>query len=184
MSVNAPINELNWKAPDFNLISVDGNNYDLDDLIGKKGTVIAFICNHCPYVIKIASRLAFEANELKKIEISTIAIMSNDVESYPEDSYENMKIFANNFNFKFPYLYDSSQKIAKEYKAVCTPDIYGFNKEKILKYRGRIDSAVLKNDNKMNRELFKAMKLIAETNEGPPLQYNSFGCSIKWKLYE
>ena len=184
MSVNAPNNDLGWLAKDFSLLNVDNNFLSLEEIKGKNGTVIAFICNHCPYVIKIASRLAYEANELKKNEISTIAIMSNDVESYPEDSYENMKIFASKYNFKFQYLYDSSQKIAKEYKAVCTPDIYGFNSQKILKYRGRIDSGVLKKNNKMNRDLFEAMKLIAKTNEGPAIQYNSFGCSIKWKNNE
>tara|TARA_Y100001960_G_C14248460_1_gene621710 strand:- start:69 stop:623 length:555 start_codon:yes stop_codon:yes gene_type:complete len=184
MSVNAPINQLNWQAPNFNLKSIDDNYYDLNQLIGKKGTVIAFICNHCPYVVKIASRLAYEAEELKKIDISTIAIMSNDVDSYPEDSFENMKIFSKKYNFNFQYLYDYSQITAKNYKAVCTPDIYGFNANKILKYRGRIDSAVSGDNKNIKRELFCAMELIANTNEGPKEQFNSFGCSIKWKNNE
>jgi len=183
MSVNAPINELNWQAPDFNLMSVDDNIYSLNDLAGKNGTVIVFICNHCPYVIKIVKRLAYEAEELKKIDISTIAIMSNDVESYPEDSFENMKLFSKKYNFNFHYLYDFSQETAKNYKAVCTPDFFGFNSNKILKYRGRIDSGV-STDKNIKRELFYAMELISKTDSGPIDQFNSFGCSIKWKNYE
>ena len=181
MSVNAPNNQLGWKAPDFNLLSVDDQHYTLNEILGEKGTVIGFICNHCPYVIKIAERFVFEGQGLKRIGISTVAIMSNDVKSYPDDSFENMKIFAKKYNFNFHYLFDSTQEIAKKYKAVCTPDIYGFNKEKILKYRGRIDSGVMTNDNKdIKRELFNAMTLISITNEGPSEQFNSFGCSIKW----
>ena len=181
MSVNAPNNELDWKAPDFKLKSVDNNFYDLNSLIGKNGIVIAFICNHCPYVVKMIKRLVYEAKELKKIEISTVAIMSNDVNLYPDDSFDNMKIFSNKYEFNFPYLYDSTQKIAKLYKAECTPDIYGFNKDKKLKYRGRIDSLVNQDNIQYKRELFLAMELIANTNEGPLKQLNSFGCSIKWR---
>ena len=181
MSVNAPNKHLNWKAPDFNLLSINGNYYGLEDLIGKNGTVIAFICNHCPYVIKIIKRLVLESRELEKIGVSTITIMPNDVISYPEDSYENMKLFSTKYNFNFQYLYDDSQEVAKSYQAVCTPDIYGFNKDKILKYRGRIDSGVMLDKSNVIRELFNAMKLIANTNEGPAEQFNSFGCSIKWK---
>ena len=181
MSVNAPNNKLGWKAPDFNLLSVNDQHYSLNELIGQKGTVIAFICNHCPYVIKIIERFVFEAQNLKKLGISTLAIMSNDVYSYPEDSFKNMKIFAKKYKFNFPYLIDSTQEIAQKYTAVCTPDIYGFNKDKILKYRGRLDSGVMTNDNKyIKRELFNAMTLISNTNEGPTEQFNSFGCSIKW----
>ena len=180
MSVNAPNIELNWKAPDFKLLSVDDNYYNLTDLAGKKGTVIAFICNHCPYVIKIISRLVKESNDLLNIGISTITIMSNDVESYPQDSFENMKLFSKKYKFTFPYLFDSTQKIAKLYEAVCTPDIYGFNKDLKLKYRGRLDSFPKKNEDNVKRELYEAMKLISQTNEGPLNQYNSFGCSIKW----
>jgi len=185
MPVNAPNNNLGWKAPDFKLLSVDGNNYSLNDLIGKRGTVVVFICNHCPYVIKIAKRLSFEAVELKKIDISLISIMSNDVNSYPDDSFENMKIFAQKYNFNFPYLYDSTQEIAKKYKAICTPDFFGFDKNLNLQYRGRIDSGVINsNNNDIKRELFYAMEQIANTNETPKIQNNSFGCAIKWKTNE
>lgn len=181
MPVNAPNNNLGFIAIEFNLLSVDGNYYSLDSLKGINGTVIAFICNHCPYVVKIADRLAYEAKELKKIGVSMIAIMSNDVSSHPEDSYENMLKFSKKYNFSFHYLYDSKQEIANKYKAVCTPDIFGFNKFLELKYRGRIDSGVMGNINKgIKRELFYGMKMIVNTNQGPENQYNSFGCSIKW----
>ncbi len=181
MSVNAPNNELGWKAPDFNLLSVDDRSYSLKQLHGPKGTVIAFICNHCPYVTGIIDRLVSEAEQLNNIGVSLIAIMSNDVNVYPEDSFDNMKLFAKKYDFNFHYLYDSSQQTAKDYKAVCTPDIFGFNSNLKLKYRGRLDSGIMINDNNnINRDLFYAMEFIAKTNEGPIEQFNSLGCSIKW----
>ena len=185
MSVNAPNDKLGWKAPDFNLNNIDNKFYTLDDLRGKNGTVIAFICNHCPYVISIAQRLSFDAKELKKSEINTIAIMSNDANNYPEDSFENMDFFAKKYDFDFPYLHDESQDIARKYGAVCTPDIFGFNSNLILQYRGRLDSGVINtNSNNINRELFKAMNQIKSYGVGPSEQFNSFGCSIKWKNNE
>jgi len=180
MPVNASNNQLDLLAQEFNLISVDEQYYQLNDIVGEKGTVIAFICNHCPYVIKIIERLVFEAEQLGKIGVSTVAIMSNDVISYPADSFENMKLFAKKYNFSFPYLFDENQNIAKLYNAVCTPDIFGFNKDKILKYRGRLDSGISNNNKDIKRELFYAMELITKKNNGPDKQFNSFGCSIKW----
>ena len=184
MPVNALNDKLDLLAPEFKLLSVDNQFYKLNDLLGNKGIVIAFICNHCPYVIKIIKRLVFEANELKKIGISTVTIMSNDVISYPEDSFVNMKLFAKKYNFNFPYLFDEDQNIAKVYNAVCTPDIFGFNNKKLLKYRGRIDSGVMSDNKNIKRELFYAMRNISITGEGPKKQFNSFGCSIKWKNNE
>jgi len=185
MSVNAPNDKLGWKAPDFNLNNIDNKFYTLDDLRGKNGTVIAFICNHCPYVISIAQRLSFDSKELKKSEINTIGIMSNDANNYPEDSFENMDFFAKKYDFDFPYLHDESQDIARKYGAVCTPDIFGFNSNLILQYRGRLDSGVINtNSNNINRELFKAMNQIKSDGVGPSEQFNSFGCSIKWKNNE
>ena len=185
MPVNAPNDELSWKAPNFNLLSVDNKYYSYEEIRGEKGTVIAFICNHCPFVIKIIERLVFESIELKKIGIATCAIMSNDVEAYPQDSFENMKKFAIRYKFNFQYLFDEYQSVSRNYKAVCTPDIYGFNQHDILQYRGRIDSGVMNNNNKnIKRELFYAMELIAKTSKGPFEQFNSFGCSIKWKSNE
>ena len=181
MPVNASNSDLDWQAPDFNLISVDEQYYSLDQLTGENGTLIAFICNHCPYVIRIIERFVYESIELNNIGVSTIGIMSNDVKQYPEDSYEKMKEFSLKYDFKFHYLYDSTQQVAKDYRAVCTPDIFGFNKNLQLKYRGRIDSKVVEEDNNdIKREMYEAMKLIKETNEGPLNQFNSFGCSIKW----
>ena len=181
MPVNASNSDLDWQAPDFNLISVDEQYYSLSQLAGENGTLIAFICNHCPYVIRIIERFVYESIELNNIGVSTIGIMSNDVKQYPEDSYEKMKEFSLKYDFKFHYLYDSTQQVAKDYRAVCTPDIFGFNKNLQLKYRGRIDSKVIEEDNNdIKREMYEAMKLIKETNEGPLNQFNSFGCSIKW----
>ena len=181
MPVNASNSDLDWQAPDFNLISVDEQYYSLSQLTGENGTLIAFICNHCPYVIRIIERFVYESIELNNIGVSTIGIMSNDVKQYHEDSYEKMKEFSLKYDFKFHYLYDSTQQVAKDYKAVCTPDIFGFNKNLQLKYRGRIDSKVVEEgNNDIKREMYEAMKLIKETNEGPSNQFNSFGCSIKW----
>jgi len=186
MPVNTPELEIGKIAEDFNLLSVDDRQYTLQSLKGDKGTVIVFICNHCPYVIAIAERLSFEARELKKIGVNTIAIMSNDVENYPKDSFENMKKFSEKYNFEFSYLFDSTQEVAKKFKAVCTPDFFGFNKQLELQYRGRIDSGVMNTGDKekIKRELFYAMEMIALTNKGPTKQMNSFGCSIKWKNNE
>ena len=185
MPVNAPNEQLDLTAPHFDLLSVDNNRYSLNSVAGEKGTVIIFICNHCPYVIAIAERLSFEASNLKKIGINTAAIMSNDVLAYPEDSFDNMQKFSSKFSFGFPYLFDSTQEVAKKFNAVCTPDIFGFNNKFKLQYRGRIDSGVMNgNDKNINRELFHAMEVISRTGIGPSKQYNSFGCSIKWKKDE
>ena len=182
MPVNASNDKLGWIAPDFQLLDVSGKMLSLKQSTGENGTVIAFICNHCPYVIAIAERLSFEAQELKKLSINMITIMSNDVEQYPEDSYENMKVFSKKYNFQFPYLYDETQETAKNYNAICTPDIFGFNKKNLLCYRGRIDSGVMKSDkNNIDRELYNAMLKIKNEGVGPTKQFNSFGCSIKWK---
>ena len=182
MPVNATNEKLGWKAPNFNLLDVSGKKLSLNDVKGDNGTVIAFISNHCPYVVSIASRLSNEAEELKKQSINTVAIMPNDVSQYPDDSFDNMKIFKKKYNFKFPYLYDETQNTAKNYGAVCTPDIFGFNKKNLLCYRGRIDSGVMKKNNTdINRELYNAMIKIKKDGIGPKEQFNSFGCSIKWK---
>ena len=182
MPVNATNDKFGWIAPDFNLLDVSGKKLSLNEILGSNGTVIAFICNHCPYVIAIAERLSKEAKELSKLSINTIAIMSNDVTQYPDDSYKNMKLFAKKYDFLFPYLFDESQEVAKQYGAVCTPDIFGFNSKKLLSYRGRIDSGVMKSNNQnIYRELYNVMVTIKNDGIGPDKQLNSFGCSIKWK---
>ena len=185
MPVNATNDKLGWLAPSFNLLDISDNYVSLDQLKGDNGTVIAFICNHCPYVIAIAERLSFEAKELKTLSINMIAIMSNDIEQYPEDSFDNMKLFAKKYDFKFSYLYQETQEVAKSYGAVCTPDIFGFNSSLELSYRGTIDSGVMNSDTtEIDRELFFAMNKIKNEGVGPKDQLNSFGSSIKWKTNE
>ena len=183
MPVNAPNDILDIDAPSFNLLNIDNNLVSLDEARGKNGTVIAFICNHCPYVKAIANRLSKEADELLSESINTVAIMSNDIINYPEDSFENMKIFSKKYKFNFPYLFDETQEIAKKYNAVCTPDFFGFDKNLKLKYRGRLDSGVMNSDpnNKINRDLFNAMIDIKNLGMSLNEQINSVGCSIKWK---
>ena len=183
MPVNAPNTNLEMSAHPFKLLNINDQLVSLDESKGKNGTVIAFICNHCPYVKAIAGRLKKEADELYAHSINTIAIMSNDVENYPEDSFENMKVFAKKFEFNFPYLYDETQNVAKNYGAVCTPDFFGFDKNLKLKYRGRIDSGVMNTQSTtdIKRELFEAMIKIKDNGIAPDEQINSIGCSIKWK---
>ena len=180
MLTESPNIDKNFVAKEFNLKNIDGKFYNLNDIRGKNGTLIFFICNHCPYVKAIVKKLVRDVSELKLLGINSVGIMSNDYESYPEDSYDNMKTFSKINNFSFPYLIDETQEIAKNYKAVCTPDFFGFNDKLNLKYRGRLDSSSLKNDEYATRELFYSMKAISEKKEVP---YNnpSIGCSIKWK---
>ena len=185
MPVNASNDNLGWIAPSFNLKDLNEDFLSLNHLKGQNGTVIAFICNHCPYVIAISERLSFEAKELSKLSVNTIAIMSNDVNQYPEDSFEKMKIFSKKYDFSFSYLYDETQEVAKIYGAVCTPDIFGFDSKLKLMYRGRIDSGVMNSSNsKIDRELYNAMLKIKNDGVAPSKQFNSFGCSIKWKNNE
>ncbi len=183
MPVNAPNDKLNILAPEFNLKNINDEMVSLDQGRGLNGTVIVFICNHCPYVKAIASRLKKDADELSAHSINTIAIMSNDVSKYPDDSFDNMKIFSEKYRFNFPYLYDETQEVAKNYSAVCTPDFFGFDKNLKLKYRGRIDTGVMNSslDSNIERDLFNAMINIKNNGEGPINQFNSIGCSIKWK---
>ena len=160
MITESKICNFGWKAADFNLLSIDEKYYSLEQLRGSKGTLIMFICNHCPYVKSLCEKITYETNELKKIGVYSIAIMSNDTNQYKEDSYENMKLFAKKYNFNFPYLFDSDQKTAKNYDARCTPDFFGFNKELKLQYRGRLDSGNKNStiQNKVKRDLYLAMK--------------------------
>ena len=183
MPVNAPNDKLDILAPAFNLKNINGEMVSLDQAKGVYGTVVVFICNHCPYVKAIASRLKKDADELLDHSINTIAIMSNDVINYPEDSFENMKIFSQKYKFNFPYLFDDTQETAKQYSAVCTPDFFGFDKNLKLKYRGRIDSGAMNANQNLNieRDLFNAMIQIKNEGVGPTNQMNSIGCSIKWK---
>jgi len=170
-----------WKAREFELKGVDGKVYTLDDVRGHKGTLVAFICNHCPYVRSSIGRLVQEANALRAIGIGMIAIMPNDIVEYPEDSFDNMKKFAKQHGFTFPYVIDETQQVARAYDATCTPDFFGFNGHDELQYRGRLDAARMGIMTSGRRELFEAMTQIAETGSGPLEQTASMGCSIKWR---
>jgi len=181
MAAVPPLCDFGWKAPDFSLPGIDGKTHALKSLVGPKGTLIAFICNHCPYVKSIAGRLERDAADLKVLGISTIAISANDASQYPEDSFDKMGEFARQQGFTFPYLHDEDQKVAKAYGAVCTPDFFGFNAKLELQYRGRLDASKTTLVADARRDLFEAMKQVALTGQGPKDQIASMGCSIKWK---
>jgi peroxiredoxin len=179
-SINPPVCNFGWQAPDFNLPNIAGRFVSRDLAMGKNGLLVMFICNHCPYVKAILPRLIADVRELKMLGVNTVAIMSNDPSDYPEDSLENMQTIAREMDFPFPYLLDASQQIAKNYGAVCTPDFFGFNNKGELQYRGRFDESRKETAPNSTRDLFNAMKLIAETGAGPREQIASIGCSIKW----
>lgn len=179
--VNPRPAEIGWKAGDFALKGVDGKTYALDDVRGGKGTLVAFICNHCPYVKAVIDRLVEEAKALQEIGVGTIAIMPNDTAAYPADSFDNMKVFARQHAFTFPYVIDETQQVARNYGAVCTPDFFGFNAKDELQYRGRLDASRTTLVANARRDLYEAMKQIAETGDGPADQMLSAGCSIKWR---
>ena len=182
MAAIPPVCDFGWKAPTFLLSATDGKSYTLKDVSGRGGTLIMFICNHCPYVWAVLDRIVRDASDLKDLGIGVAAISSNDVENYPQDSFENMQKLAQDKNFPFPYLYDETQKTARDYGAVCTPDFFGFNCYSELQYRGRLDaSGRNEGPSALRRDLFEAMKQIMETDHGPKDQVASVGCSIKWK---
>ena len=176
-----PICNFGEKANNFNLLSIENKKMTLDDIKGKNGTLIMFICNHCPYVKAVIKDIVEDIKYLDTLNIKSTAIMSNDVKNYPEDSFENMISFSNLHAFSFPYLIDETQEIAKKYGAVCTPDFFGYNKNLELQYRGRIrELKNLKPIRKGNSDLSIAMEQIAKSGNGPKNQIPSMGCNIKW----
>ena len=176
-----PICNFGEKAKDFNLLSTEKKKISLDMVKGDNGTLVMFICNHCPYVKAIIKDIVEDVKFLEDLGIKSVAIMSNDVKNYPEDSFENMISFSKLHNFSFPYLIDDTQKVAKDYDAVCTPDFFGYNKNLELQYRGRIrELKDLKPVTQGNSELRTAMKLVAKSGKGPKNQIPSMGCNIKW----
>ena len=182
MPIQTPICDFGQKAIPFELKSTDNKILSLNDIKGENGTLIMFICNHCPYVKAVIEDIVQDCKKLEAFGIKSAAICSNDVKNYPEDSFENMIKFAQNHNFNFPYLFDESQEIAKSYGAVCTPDFFGYNKNLELQYRGRIKELKdLKPVSNGDSDLYKSMKQIAETTNGPKNQIPSMGCNIKWK---
>lgn len=181
VSLQTPVCEFGRPAPDFKLPGVDGRHWSRDQCLGDKGLLVMFICNHCPYVKAVIERIVRDAAELKALGVNSVAIMSNDPTDYPEDSFDNMKRVAERYAFPFPYLIDESQEVAKAYGAVCTPDFFGYNSAGELQYRGRLDASRKETaPADARRELFEAMKQVAETGEGPREQTPSMGCSIKW----
>lgn len=180
MLLDTPICDFGWKAPEFTLNDPDGNSFTMSEQLGEKGLLIAFICNHCPYVQAIAERFAEDTALLKSEDVNTLAVMSNDYRYVQTDSPPYMKRFAEEHGFTFPYLIDEDQSVGKAYGAVCTPDFFGLNAKGELQYRGRLDDARMGNPANRNKELVDAMRLIAETGEGPRQQVPSMGCSIKW----
>ena len=180
-SLQPPICNFGWKAHEFNLLGVDGQRYTLHNTCGENGLLIMFICNHCPYVKSIRDRIVRDTLELRQYGINSIAIMSNDPAEYEEDSFENMKIVAQQYAYPFPYVWDETQQVAKDYGAVCTPDFFGFNAKLELQYRGRLDASRKDAVANAPRDLFDAMLQVARTGAGPTEQIASMGCSIKWK---
>lgn len=173
---------LDSQAHDFHLPATDGKTYSFDDIAGEKGTVIVFICNHCPYVKAVIDRMVADARTLQTEGFGFAAICSNDATGYPEDSFPNMRRFAEAHGFPFPYLHDESQAVALAYGAVCTPDFFGYDAARKLKYRGRLDQGRTAPPSKgAPRELVEAMRTIARTGAGPTEQLAAIGCSIKWK---
>lgn len=181
MLLDTPICDFGWQAPNFTLKDPNGQSYAMRDQLGEKGLLIAFICNHCPYVQRIADRLASDTKELMAEGINVLAVMSNDYQRVRADSPENMLKFAAQHGFEFPYLIDEDQSVGQAYGAVCTPDFFGLNKDGGLQYRGRLDDARMGDPAGRQRELVEAMLQIAETGEGPHEQTPSMGCSIKWR---
>lgn len=181
MAAQTPICNFGEKAKPFDLIATDNKRYNLDDIRGPKGTLVMFICNHCPYVKSVLDRIIRDVKDLETHGISAVAIMSNDTVNYPDDSFDNMRRLAESKDLPFPYLFDESQDVARTYDAVCTPDFFGYNADLELQYRGRLDASKMTPVPNAVRELYDAMVQIAETGKGPKEQIPSMGCSIKWK---
>jgi len=182
MAVSTPVCDFGWPAPDFDLPATDGRRYRLADIAGPKGTLIMFICNHCPYVKSVLDRILRDAADLQALGLGVAAISANDAAAYPEDSFDNMTALARWLAFPFPYLYDADQTVARAYGAACTPDFFGFDATGGLQYRGRLDASGRQPaPPNARRELYEAMAQVAATGQGPAEQIPSMGCSIKWK---
>lgn len=181
-ALTPPVCDFGWPAPDFTLPATDGQTLSLTDIRGPKGTLVMFICNHCPFVLAILDKMIRDAADLQELGIGVAAICSNDATTHPADSFDNMARLARDKAFPFPYLHDESQDIARAYGAVCTPDFFGFDADLGLQYRGRLDATRMSpGPTDLPRELFDAMAGVARTGQGPADQTPSIGCSIKWK---
>ncbi|MEL6317817.1 MAG: thioredoxin family protein [Pseudomonadota bacterium] len=182
MPVETPICAFGWPAPDFRLPATDGRVLSFEDVSGPRGTLIIFMCNHCPYVQAILPRLVRDARDLAALGIGVAGVCSNDADAYPDDGFEPMKRLAEDLPLPFPYLHDEDQSVARAYDAVCTPDFFGFSPDRGLQYRGRLDASRKEaGPDDLRRDLYEAMKRVAQTGRGPAEQIPSAGCSIKWK---
>ena len=180
MLLDTPVCDFGRAMPDFTLKGPDGRAHTMSDHLGGKGLLVAFLCNHCPYVKAVANRLAADTAELMDEGIGVLAVMSNDYSDYPTDSPPEMKRFADRHGWRFAYLVDEDQSVGRAWGAICTPDFFGLNAQGELQYRGRLDDARMDDASDRRRELVEAMRLIAKTGEGPREQTPSMGCSIKW----
>jgi peroxiredoxin len=179
---STPACEFGWRAPDFDLMGTDGRRHRLDQVRGPNGALVMFICNHCPYVRAVIDDLVADCRQLMAEGIGVAAIMANDTDAYPEDSLPNMKRFAAEHRFPFPYLIDETQEVARGYGAVCTPDFFGFDRDLGLQFRGRVyEMSGLKPLPGARHELLEGMRAVAATGKGPREQHPSMGCSIKWR---
>jgi peroxiredoxin len=175
MAAIPPVCDFGWKAVDADLPGVDGKRHRIFDLAGPNGLVVAFICNHCPYVRAVIDRIVRDAHDLRAQGVGFVAVNSNDAGAYPKRSAETHR-------FGFPYLHDEDQSVARAYGAACTPDFFGFNRDFELQYRGRLDASRCETGSAdLRRDLYEAMVQVARTGEGPRDQIASIGCSIKWK---
>jgi peroxiredoxin len=182
VSLETPVCNFGEDIVNFSLTGVDGKVWTPATCRGDNGLLVMFICNHCPYVKAVRERIVRDTRELRSLGVNSVAIMSNDPAEYPEDSFENMREIAARYEFPFPYLYDQTQQVARDYGAVCTPDFFGYNADMKLQYRGRLDASRMQPaPDGARRELFEAMKQVAETGQGPQQQVPSMGCSIKWR---
>jgi peroxiredoxin len=181
VSLHTPAARLGAKAPPFDLPGVDGRRHTLESARGPKGLLVMFICNHCPYVKAVIDKIVRDTRDLAAQGIGSIAISSNDPVAFPDDSFENMKLFATRHGLTIPYCFDETQEVAKAYGAVCTPDFFGYDANLALAYRGRLDSSGRSPDPSAKRELYAAMSEIARGGKGPAEQIASIGCSIKWR---
>ena len=182
VSTLTPVCNFGWQAVDFDLPGVDGGRHSLASTAGPNGLLVMFICNHCPYVKAVIDRIVRDTRELAALGVGSIAIMSNDPAEYPEDGWVHMVALARDKALPFPYVLDASQEVAQAYGAVCTPDFFGFNGKLELQYRGRLDASRKEAASAdVRRDLFEAMRQVAQTGQGPAEQIPSIGCSIKWK---
>lgn len=172
---------LGSKAPNFSLKGVDERLYGLEDFREAKILVIVFMCNHCPYVQACIERLVVLQSEFADMRVRFIGINSNDSTSYPEDSFEGMRVFSMEKHMNFPYLHDEKQHMARDYGAVCTPDIFVFDRERMLRYHGRIDNNWKDPAKASSHELKNALLALVERRDVGSVQHPSMGCSIKWK---